>query len=180
MAIRTQGGVGCGTLHLHCYGFWYVLTVPQRNIKDILQSYYLATHYDSGWYKAWHTWALANFEVVGFLENQQYNKISEVPGNELAAHIVSAVTGFFRSISLRNENALQDTLRLLTLWFKYGAHDDVSHAMGAGFTDVEVDTWLEVIPQVMDTISCLVRSVHARPDHCAYPDAEQQHTPQHQ
>ncbi|KAI0741336.1 atypical/PIKK/FRAP protein kinase [Daedaleopsis nitida] len=123
-----------------------------RNIKDILQSYYLATHYDSSWYKAWHTWALANFEVVGFLENQQYNKISDVPGNELAVHIVSAVTGFFRSISLRNENALQDTLRLLTLWFKYGAHDDVSHAMSNGFTDVEVDTWLEVIPQIIARI----------------------------
>ncbi|EJF64386.1 atypical/PIKK/FRAP protein kinase [Dichomitus squalens LYAD-421 SS1] len=123
-----------------------------RNIKDILQSYYLATHYDPAWYKAWHTWALANFEVVSFLENQQYNKIGEVPSNELAAHIVSAVTGFFRSISLRNENALQDTLRLLTLWFKYGAHDDVSHAMSAGFTDVEVDTWLEVIPQIIARI----------------------------
>ncbi|KAI0793741.1 atypical/PIKK/FRAP protein kinase [Fomes fomentarius] len=123
-----------------------------RNIKDILQSYYLATHYDPAWYKAWHTWALANFEVVGFLDNQQYNKITDVPGNELAAHIVSAVTGFFRSISLRNENALQDTLRLLTLWFKYGAHDDVSHAMSNGFTDVEVDTWLEVIPQIIARI----------------------------
>ena len=57
-------------------------------------------------------------------------------------------TGFFRSISLRNENALQDTLRLLTLWFKFGAHDDVSQAMASGFSVVEVDTWLEVIPQV--------------------------------
>lgn len=56
--------------------------------------------------------------------------------------------GFFRSIALRNENALQDTLRLLTLWFKFGAHDDVSHAMATGFTTVEVDTWLEVVPQV--------------------------------
>lgn len=140
----------------------------QRNIKDILQSYYLATHYDSSWYKAWHTWALANFEVVGFLENQQYNKISDVPGHELTAHIVSAVIGFFHSISLRNENALQDTLRLLTLWFKYGAHDDVSHAMSNGFTDVEVDTWLEVIPQVCNLLHRLVmgysypcRSLHA-------------------
>lgn len=57
-------------------------------------------------------------------------------------------TGFFRSISLRNEEALQDTLRLLTLWFKFGSDDNVSHAMSNGFTSVEVDTWLEVIPQV--------------------------------
>jgi len=65
---------------------------------------------------------------------------------------------FFRSISLRNEEALQDTLRLLTLWFKYGSYDEVSHAMGNGFTTVEVDTWLEVIPQV-SVNSCRFTSV---------------------
>ncbi|RDX49678.1 atypical/PIKK/FRAP protein kinase [Lentinus brumalis] len=123
------------------------------NVKDILQSYYLATYYDPAWYKAWHMWAMANFEVIGFLENEQLNKINDDPGgNYLVAHIVSAVTGFFRSISLRNVNSLQDKLRLLTLWFKYGAHDDVSHAMSNGLTDVEVDTWLEVIPQIIARI----------------------------
>lgn len=60
--------------------------------------------------------------------------------------------GFFHSIALRNVDALQDTLRLLTLWFKFGAHDDVSHAMANGFSKVEVDTWLEVIPQVSAAI----------------------------
>lgn len=82
------------------------------------------------------------------METQTENKTTDIPGNKLAAHIVQAVNGFFKSISLKNENALQDTLRLLTLWFKYGAHDEVSHAMATGFTSVEVDTWLEVIPQV--------------------------------
>src|SRR5437660_11204916 len=62
--------------------------------------------------------------------------------------ILTPILGFFRSIALRNENALQDTLRLLTLWFKFGDHEDVSYAMASGFSTVEVDTWLEVIPQV--------------------------------
>jgi phosphatidylinositol kinase/protein kinase (PI-3 family) len=57
-------------------------------------------------------------------------------------------SGFFRSVALRNQDALQDILRLLTLWFKFGQHDEVSHAMGSGFVTVEVDTWLQVIPQV--------------------------------
>ncbi|KAH8093828.1 FAT-domain-containing protein [Cristinia sonorae] len=123
-----------------------------RNVKDILQSYSLATHYDPAWYKAWHTWALANFEVVSYTENQSEHRILDKPGDDLVVHIVQSVDGFFRSIALRNENALQDTLRLLTLWFKYGHHDDVSHAMGKGFTNVEVDTWLEVIPQIIARI----------------------------
>jgi hypothetical protein len=64
------------------------------------------------------------------------------------ALIKPCVQGFFRSIALRSENSLQDTLRLLTLWFKFGAQDEVSHAIASGFSTVEVDTWLEVIPQV--------------------------------
>ncbi len=39
-------------------------------------------------------WAMANFEVIGFMENEQLNKINDDPGgNYLVAHIVSAVTG---------------------------------------------------------------------------------------
>ena len=132
----------------------------------------LATHYDANWYKAWHTWALANFEVVGYLEQQKKNRFDDIPSNNLAVYVVQAIqglnsakslyltlytdqsylVGFFRSIALRNENALQDTLRLLTLWFKFGAHDDVSHAMASGFGSVDVDTWLEVIPQIIARI----------------------------
>ncbi|KAH9004515.1 atypical/PIKK/FRAP protein kinase [Lactarius hatsudake] len=123
-----------------------------RNVKDILHSYLLATHFDPNWYKAWHTWALANFEVVNHLLNQAEVKAADVMGTTLVPHIIPAVQGFFRSIALRSDNALQDTLRLLTLWFKFGAHDDVSHAIASGFSTVEVDTWLEVIPQIIARI----------------------------
>ncbi|KAF9240696.1 phosphatidylinositol 3-kinase [Melanogaster broomeanus] len=130
-----------------------------RNVNDILHSYLLATHYDTNWYKAWHTWALANFEVIGHLESQRESSAVDIPGSGLAAHTVQAVQGFFRSIALRNEEALQDTLRLLTLWFKFGAHDDVSQAMANGFSVVEVDTWLEVIPQIIARIQTPIANV---------------------
>ena len=130
-----------------------------------MHAYYLATHYDPGWYKAWHTWALANFAVISHMESPADGKPNDVAGERLAVHVVQAVKGwsaptylfffsnvifpgFFRSIALRNQDALQDILRLLTLWFKFGQHDEVSHAMGGGFSTVEVDTWLQVIPQV--------------------------------
>ena len=64
----------------------------QRNIKDILRAYCLATHYDPGWYTAWHTWALANFDVVGYMEGQNDNR-TDLPDKELAVHIVQAVDG---------------------------------------------------------------------------------------
>jgi hypothetical protein len=155
--------------------------MSQRNTAEILHLYLLATHFDPTWYKAWHTWALANFEVISFMETQTENKTTDIPGDELAAHIVQAVTGFFKSISLKNENALQDTLRLLTLWFKYGAHDEVSHAMATGFTSVEVDTWLEVIPQVRfcNVVSRRILNL-AQPDHSTNSNAQHEHPQKHQ
>jgi serine/threonine-protein kinase mTOR len=74
--------------------------------------------------------------------------MNDINGSELSSHIISAIQGFFQSISLRSKQALQDTLRLLTLWFKYGDHDEVSHTMSTGFTTVGIVTWLEVVPQV--------------------------------
>lgn len=66
----------------------------------------------------------------------------------LHSHVSRTCPGFFRSIALSSGNSLQDTLRLLTLWFKYGYDSNVDHAMTEGFGDVSIDTWLQVIPQV--------------------------------
>ncbi|KAI0036252.1 armadillo-type protein [Vararia minispora EC-137] len=74
-------------------------------------------------------------------------KNPDITGESLISHIVPAVQGFFRSIALRSESSPQDTLRLLTFWFKYGTHDDASNATASVFGTVEVDTWLGVIPQ---------------------------------
>ncbi|KAJ7180725.1 phosphatidylinositol 3-kinase [Mycena filopes] len=140
-----------------CYfklGEWEAELRPEwpseHHYAELLHSYLLATHYDGEWYKAWHTWALANFKVINVLKSQDQSM--DPPSNQLAAHAVQAITGFFRSISLRNTEALQDTLRLLTLWFEFGAHEDVSQAINSGFRIVEVDTWLDVIPQIIARI----------------------------
>ncbi|RKP06910.1 kinase-like domain-containing protein, partial [Thamnocephalis sphaerospora] len=60
--------------------------------------------------------------------------------------------GFFRSLALASNNSLQDTLRLLTLWFKFGYQPEVSAAINEGFSTVSIDTWLEVIPQLIARI----------------------------
>ena len=66
----------------------------------------------------------------------------------LFAPCLISSTGFFHSIALSPGKSLQDTLRLLTLWFNYGHQGDVSAAMQEGLGSVSIDTWLEVIPQV--------------------------------
>lgn len=52
--------------------------------------------------------------------------------------------GFFRSIALSHGSSLQDTLRLLTLWFDYGQWPEVYDAIVEGIRTIEIDTWLQV------------------------------------
>lgn len=101
------------------------------------------------------------------MENQNKDHALDGPQSGLVIHVVQAVEGmfpnklsktdavspsfnlgFFRVISLLGGGQLQDTLRLLTLWFKYGSNPQVNRAINAGIPTVEVDTWLVVIPQV--------------------------------
>ncbi|CDK26792.1 unnamed protein product [Kuraishia capsulata CBS 1993] len=124
----------------------------------ILGSYLLATHFDNKWYKAWHNWALANFEVISPQSGGEEPpvEIENGSGDSQFAHILHyvfpAIKGFFYSISLSELNPLQDTLRLLTLWFKFGGIDEAAKALAEGFSMVRIDTWLNVIPQLISRI----------------------------
>jgi FKBP12-rapamycin complex-associated protein len=123
-------------------------------VEDVLASYRAATHFNPNWYKAWHAWALANFEIVQALGNKsEKERDLVVSANVLIDHVVPAVRGFFKSIALSQDSSLQDTLRLLTLWFAHGGSPEVNAAVTEGFASVSVDTWLEVIPQLIARIN---------------------------
>ncbi|KAJ9142387.1 Phosphatidylinositol 3-kinase tor2 [Pleurostoma richardsiae] len=123
-------------------------------VQDILACYSQATKYNSKWYKAWHAWALANFEVVQALTARVDGPNARVDEPQIITnHVVPAVRGFFESIALSQGSSLQDTLRLLTLWLAHGGNSEVNTAVTEGFTHVSVDTWLEVIPQLIARIN---------------------------
>ena len=114
----------------------------------MIHNYQIATTLNPTWYKAWHVWALSNFEVITQLETAQVTFSSR----HYSTYVVPAVEGFWRSIALSPGSVLQDTLRLLTLWFDYGQDDLVSDAISRGLPTVSIDVWLEVIPQVCPTL----------------------------
>ncbi|KAI1483190.1 FAT-domain-containing protein [Daldinia eschscholtzii] len=124
-----------------------------HNVQDILTSYSKATQYNPKWYKAWHAWALANFEIVQALTPPADRNVPRPDSSIIINHVVPAVQGFFKSIALSSGSALQDTLRLLTLWFAHGGNSEVNAAVTQGFGTVSVDTWLEVIPQLIARIN---------------------------
>ncbi|TID15752.1 hypothetical protein CANINC_004281 [Pichia inconspicua] len=142
----------------------------EKESSSILGSFLLATHFDSKWYKAWHNWALANFEVISpqsrhlekySLSNSSNANISSQIGiqgknifdmNLILRYVVPAVKGFFHSIALSHSNPLQDTLRLLTLWLDYGGVEQVANALQDGIQMIRIDTWLDVIPQLISHI----------------------------
>ncbi|XP_066992513.2 serine/threonine-protein kinase mTOR isoform X2 [Anabrus simplex] len=142
--------------------------INEHSIPAVLQYYAAATEHDTAWYKAWHAWAYMNFETVLFYKQQQSAEAARPQGDGSPANrsvfTVPAVEGFFRSIALSHGSSLQDTLRLLTLWFDYGQWPEVYDAIVEGIRTIEIDTWLQVIPQLIariDTPRALVgRLIH--------------------
>ncbi|KAH8729835.1 armadillo-type protein [Ilyonectria robusta] len=161
MSPQTQRALYDQTVLLaKCYlrqGEWLIALSKDdwqyTQVQDILTSYSQATKYNPRWYKAWHAWALANFEIVQALTARNEGHMTRADQSMVIDHVVPAVKGFFKSIALSAGSSLQDTLRLLTMWFAHGGSADVNTAVTEGFANVSVDTWLEVIPQLIARIN---------------------------
>ncbi|KAL2872445.1 putative TOR pathway phosphatidylinositol 3-kinase TorA [Aspergillus lucknowensis] len=127
-----------------------------EHVREVLNAYSAATRYNRDSYKAWHSWALANFEVVTTIAsqaNRESGTLTMVPGHIVTEHVIPAIRGFLRSIALSSTSSLQDTLRLLTLWFNHGGDQEVNNVVTEGFMAVNIDTWLAVTPQLIARIN---------------------------
>lgn len=121
-------------------------TLNEKSIPSILNSFKLACDCNPNWYKAWHEWSYINYEVLKLYETSLKDQ------SLLRKHLLAAIHGFFQCIALSPDQNLQDTLRILTLWFKYGDHSDAIQTLKQGFDLVSIDTWLQVIPQIIARI----------------------------
>ncbi|KAJ8712457.1 hypothetical protein PYW07_005299 [Mythimna separata] len=148
--------------------------INELSIPEILRNYYAAAERAPDWYKACHAWACMNFETVLFYKQQDNISESSLAGGSgekkvsradfINDYTIPAIEGFFKSISLSNGSALQDTLRLLTLWFDHGHHPAVYDALFEGIRQIDVKIWLQVIPQLIARIdsprSLVAKLVH--------------------
>ncbi|ELP92074.1 FKBP12-rapamycin complex-associated protein, putative [Entamoeba invadens IP1] len=119
-----------------------------ETIPQILQYYHATVQYDTENFAYWHSWALVNFEVVNFIENG-----ADMSEETLVEYLRVSIEGFVKSLILaKNSQTLQDTLRLLTILFKYGKYQEVEEAIVDGIRTLPVDIWLHVIPQIIARI----------------------------
>lgn len=159
------------SLSAKCYlrlGLWQKKLYKQYNsdeqIRQTLHYLKSATIFDPNWYKAWHYWALMNYEMVHLLQ-----KGNDEPGNlgysglsaDIDTFILNAINAFFKSINLLPDynKKLQDILRLLTLWFKNGNMSGLETELANGFNTVRIETWLGVIPQIIARVDTPMENV---------------------
>ncbi|KAG8368518.1 hypothetical protein BUALT_Bualt15G0054000 [Buddleja alternifolia] len=183
-----QSGIsGCSTMPLVArvylkLGTWQWALSPgldDDSIQEILSALRNATHCATKWAKAWHKWALFNTAVMSHYTLRSFPSIA-------GQFVVAAVTGYFHSIACAAhakgvDDSLQDILRLLTLWFNHGATSEVQMALQKGFSLVNINTWLVVLPQIIARIhsnnhavreliqSLLVRIGQTHPQALMYP-----------
>uniref|UniRef100_A0A5S6QLG6 Serine/threonine-protein kinase TOR n=1 Tax=Trichuris muris TaxID=70415 RepID=A0A5S6QLG6_TRIMR len=141
---------------------------------NVMEYYKFAAEMDPETYKPWHALACANFNsllyykekgeclkqsVVTTIGEAGDNPVSEhvltettVNDNIISMHAIQAVQCFCRSVVLCKGNSLQDTLRLLTVWFDYGHIPEVYDVIVDRIKTVSFATWLQVIPQLIARI----------------------------
>eukprot|EP01052_Picozoa_sp_SAG31_P012956 SAG31_NODE_768_length_12226_cov_3.928424_3_plen_2501_part_00 len=144
-------------------------TLDPSAFEAIISSYQHATTLAPHDHKAWHSWALMNYEVGTMQEERMGEPSSDDAGatsRGVVHHMNMALKGFFQSIQLPGQhnygNALQDVLHLLTVWFRYGENAAVHETVEEGLRDVSVDTWLQVIPQIVARIDSPRQKVRAQ------------------
>lgn len=82
---------------------------------------------------------------------------------QLYTYVTPAIQGFFTCIRLsssvsssgsNNQEAtcLQDTLRLLTIWFDYCNNNEIYDVLYEGIQHTPMEIWLQVIPQLIARI----------------------------
>jgi len=120
--------------------------------------------------KTWHLFALANYKRVKDItesnlnENKRYSFEQIMGEGQIKEHISDAFKGFIKSISIGGPDCsetLQDTLRLLDLWFRYGELGGIQKLIKDCFNEINLECWLPVIPQMitkLDINSQLIRA----------------------
>lgn len=137
----------------------------QRGFDKVLGLFKDSIKHDDSDVKTWHLYALTNYkrllQVTATLEKNSQTKGDQTPSAALPERVLSLITesfkGFVKSISLGGPDfteTLQDTLKLLELWFKYGSQKGVPNLLNESLDKIDITCWLNVLPQTITKLDC--------------------------
>ena len=120
----------------------------KKLIENILNNLEISIQYNEKNYNAWHNYAMLNNTIYEYLTENNLNKI-----NNYLNYVKNAILGFTNSIIIKGNNinkTLQDILRLIDLFFKYGSlTNEIQNLINESFNNINVECFLDVIPQLI-------------------------------
>uniref|UniRef100_A0A915JVW2 non-specific serine/threonine protein kinase n=1 Tax=Romanomermis culicivorax TaxID=13658 RepID=A0A915JVW2_ROMCU len=131
---------------------------------QVMHYYRYATEWEKNWYKAWHALACTNFSAILYYKNQIAKaagisscRTSGALSLEMETSASTQSSAYYGQKLVSNivvESSLYVLMayRLLTLWFEYGQNPEVYDTLYEGVKTVRVETWLQVIPQLIARI----------------------------
>ena len=144
------------------------LSISEQLQVEVLTAFKRATSSHTSGYTAWHSWALLNFRIAQQIndgDESRQGRPSRALSKLLRNHVVAAVNGFVKAISLGTKrwsaSVQQDMLNLLTCLFKYGELSEVASTINEGIGGINLDTWLGVLPQLLARIHIREPSVRS-------------------
>ena len=135
----------------------------EDNLQVINKNFILATKYNNKSFKIWHYYALFNYKFYTSLlnakntlesnENNIKNHFNYNFNNCEITFAINAVNGFKNSLILGGKNknkTFQDLLRLIDIFFTSASkNNDLLNLINECFNHIEVDAFLNVIPQLL-------------------------------
>jgi len=121
-----------------------VSEVTIKNYEEVIKYYNEAIHWDPEYQKAWHSYALFNYEAADLLKKKIFGSKKEErplenPEEKLHdEYIKNAFKGFIYSISLGSKNIFQETLRLLQLLFNYGYFHEIADEFRNNYKKIDI------------------------------------------
>jgi len=80
-------------------------------------------------------------------------------GTKYILHIVNAIRGLVQQLylsdqeqSIDSSKTLQNTLRLMKIWFRHGGYEQIDDIVRDGIDKINLKVWINVIPQLIARI----------------------------
>ncbi|KAI0989132.1 hypothetical protein GJ496_004795 [Pomphorhynchus laevis] len=145
-----------------CYYTLAQRTIEAEELNDnaisrIQKWFETAISYQSNWREIWNDLANFHYKVIMSVHysSKLHGDLTEKIHDRLRSHVIQCHNALYKSILLGTPiSALQNILRFITLWFQFGNDATILRSLNGLLSSLPVETWLQVIPQLISRIDC--------------------------